>query len=382
MMLACRMPEIHGHCDPRFELVRDAFAANFAIAGEVGASCALTVDGEFVVDLWGGHADAAKTKRWQCDTLVNVYSTTKTMTALCALVLADRGIIDVDAPVCRYWPEFAQNGKHAVKVRHLLSHSAGLPGLDVQVAEEDVYDWTRMTDLLAAQRPWWQPGTRSGYHPVTQGHLIGEVVRRTTGMTLGGFFRAEIAGPLDADFHIGLDPRHFERVGEMVAPPDDEWAMAGDPDSIGERAFKSPPISAVSSRTAAWRTAEIPAANGHGNALSVAKVQTLLANGGSAFGKQILSRRGCERALEEQTNGIDLVLGMPIRFGLGYALSPEFLGSDSRVCYWGGWGGSLVVVDLDARACFAYVMNKMSNETTGDLRGLGLATAVYLSLQG
>jgi CubicO group peptidase (beta-lactamase class C family) len=380
-MTAARcVPEIHGHCDERFALVRDAFAANFAIADEVGASFALTVDGECVIDLWAGHTDAAKAKPWQRDTLVNVYSTTKTMTALCALALADRRVIDLDAPVCRYWPEFAQNGKQAIEVRHLLSHSAGLPGLDVQVAEEDVYDWECMTTLLAAQRPWWEPGTRSGYHPVTQGHLIGEVVRRTTGMTLGTFFRRELAEPLDADFHIGLDPRHFERVGELIPPPGDEWSIPGDPDSISERAFRSPPISALASRTAAWRTAEIPAANGHGNARSVAKVQTLLANGGSAFGKRILSRRSCERVFEEQTNGTDLVLGIPIRFGLGYALSPEFLGSNSRVCYWGGWGGSLVVVDLDARVCFAYVMNRMSNETTGDLRGLALAATVYLSL--
>jgi len=375
--------QIHGQCDERFAQVRETFLGHFADGSDVGASFALTVNGEFVVDIWAGYADEAGTKPWQEDTIVNVYSTTKTMTALCALVLADRGVIDLNAPVARYWPEFAQNGKAAVLVRHLLSHSAGLSGLDKPVNVEDTYNWDYMTGLLAAQAPWWEPGTQSGYHALTQGYLIGEVVRRATGMSLGTFFRREIAEPLGADFHIGLDPRHFKRVGELIPPPDGATpAAAGDPDSIAARTFRNAPINALASRTEAWRRAEIPAANGHGNARSVTRVQTLVANGGRAFGKQILSKQGCDRIFEEQTNGRDLVLGMPQRYGMGYGLTSQFfpLGPNPHTCFWGGWGGSLAIVDADAHVCFAYVMNKMGNGTTGDMRGLGLAIAAFDSL--
>jgi CubicO group peptidase (beta-lactamase class C family) len=374
---------IHGHCDEKFARVQEEFLGNFADGSDVGASFALTVNGEFVVDIWAGYSDEAGTKPWQEDTIVNVYSTTKTMTALCALVLADRGVIDLNAPVARYWPEFAQNGKAAVLVRHLLSHSAGLSGLEKPVSVEDTYNWDFMTGLLAAQAPWWEPGTQSGYHALTQGYLIGEVVRRATGMSLGTFFRREIAEPIGADFHIGLDPRHFERVGELIPPPAGATpAAAGDPDSIAARTFRSPAIDALASRTTAWRRAEIPAANGHGNARSVTKVQTLVANGGRAFGKQILSKQGCDRIFEEQTNGPDLVLGMPQRYGMGYGLTSQFfpLGPNPHTCFWGGWGGSLAIVDADAHVCFAYVMNKMGNGTTGDMRGLGLAIAAFDSL--
>jgi CubicO group peptidase (beta-lactamase class C family) len=375
--------EPHGRCDTRFDRVRDAFVTNFTDAGDVGASCAVTVDGEFVVDLWAGWADATQSRPWQRDTIVNVYSTTKTMTALAALILADRGEIDLGAPVARYWPEFAQNGKAAIEVRHLLGHTAGLSGLDTQLAVEDLYDWQRVTELLARQAPWWPPGTQSGYHALTQGYLVGEVVRRVSGMTLGTFFRREIAEPLDADFHIGLDARHDTRVGELIPPPDGPSPVAnGEPDSIAARTFRSPAIDALASRTSAWRRAEIPAANGHGNARSVAKVQSVVANGGTLAGKRILSQRGCERVFEEQANGTDLVLGAPIRFGMGYGLtSAEMpLGPNPRTCFWGGWGGSLVIVDMDARVCIAYVMNRMGGGTLGDMRGLSIAAATFASL--
>jgi CubicO group peptidase (beta-lactamase class C family) len=376
--------KVQGFCDERFAQVQEAFLDNFADGSEVGASFALTVNGEFVVDMWAGYADEAKTKPWQQDTIVNVYSTTKTMAALCALVLADRGVIDLHAPVARYWPEFAQNGKAAVQVRHLLSHSAGLSGLDTQVTIEDTYNWDYMTGLLAAQAPWWEPGTQSGYHALTQGYLIGEVVRRVTGVSIGTFFRRDIAEPIGADFHIGLAPRHFDRVGELIPPPVGAVPIAaGEPDSIAARSFRSPVINALASRTDAWRRAEIPAANGHGNARSVTKVQTLVANGGRAFGREVLSQQGCQRIFEEQTNGKDLVLGMPMRFGMGYGLTSATmpLGPNPHTCFWGGWGGSLVIVDTDARVCFAYVMNKMGEGTMGDLRGLGIAMAVFQSLK-
>jgi len=374
---------INGYCHEKFERVRDAFAANFANGSDLGASFAATVDGEYVVDLWGGHLDEEKQQPWKEDTIVNVYSTTKTMAALCALVLADRGEIDLYEKVAKYWPEFAQNGKADVEVRHFLSHSAGLSGMDGPLTTADAYDWEKMTRLLAAQAPWWKPGTQSGYHAITQGYLIGEVVRRVTGSSLGTFFRREIAEPIGADFHIGLDPRHFPRIGNLIPPPTGNAPISGgDANSIAARTFRYPATNALDSRTEEWRRAEIPAGNGHGNARSVARVQTLVANGGSAFGKRILSKAGCDRAFDEQSNGIDLVFGTPVRFGMGYGLtSPEFpLGPNPHTCFWGGWGGSLVIVDADARVCLAYVMNKMGAGTTGDARGAALAMATFQSL--
>jgi len=376
-------PTINGYCHDKFERVRDAFANNFADGGDVGASFALTVDGEYVVDLWGGHLDVEQQRPWLEDTIVNVYSTTKTMAALCALVLADRGEIDLYAKVAKYWPEFAQNGKADVEIRHFMSHSAGLSGMDGPLTAADAYDWEKMTSLLAAQAPWWKPGTQSGYHAITQGYLIGEVVRRVTGSTLGTFFRREIAEPLGADFHIGLDPRHFGRVGDLIPPPAGNAPVTSElANSIAARTFRYPAVNALDSRTSAWRRAEIPAANGHGNARSVVKVQSLIANGGSAFGKRMLSKEGCDRVFDEQFNGLDLVLGVPIRFGMGYGLNSETLplGPNPHTCFWGGWGGSLVIVDTDAHVCLSYVMNKMGEGTTGDIRGGRLAAATFQSL--
>ncbi len=380
--------QVHGQVDARFERVRDAFVSNFEAGddgpGDVGASCAVSVDGEFVVDIWAGHRDAAATLPWERDTIVNVYSTTKTMTALCALLLADRGELDFDAPVARYWPEFAANGKSDVRVAHLMSHSSGLSGFEPPVGETDLYDWDAMVQRLAAQAPWWPPGTASGYHAITQGYLVGEVVRRITGSSLGRFFADELAGPLGADFHIGLDPAHFDRVAELLPPPlsAEQTIGSGDADSIAVRTINSAPVDPLTTRTAGWRQAEIPAANGHGNARSVAAVQTLVANGGEAFGRRLLSAEGVERIFEEQISGTDLVLGVPLRFGLGYGLTSDIMpmGPNPRTCFWGGYGGSSVVADRDARVCIAYVMNRMYAGALGDRRGFGIAQAVFASL--
>lgn len=376
------MTEIHGTCDERFFGVREAFARNFEQELDAGASVAVVVDGEMVVDLWAGQADEARTKPWEHDTIVNVYSTTKTMTALCALVLADRGELGLHAPVAKYWPEFARNGKERIEVRHLLGHTAGLAGWDEQLTAEDLYDWEKVTSLLAAQSPWWEPGTASGYHSVTQGYLVGEVVRRVSGRSLGTFFREEIAGPLGADFHIGLPAEHDERVGELIPPEGGGALYEGTADSIPGRVNRSPILTALEPRTTAWRRAEIPAAGGIGNARSVARVQAALANGGELDGVRILSKEGCEAVLEEQANGTDLVLGAPIRFGMGYGLvSPEIpVGPNPRTCYWGGWGGSQVVVDMDARLCFAFVPNRMESTTLGDKRSARINRSTFAAL--
>lgn len=378
--------EVHGQCDPRFNNVKDAFSRGFEVEGDVGACFAATVDGKFVVDIWGGYADLARTKLWEKDTIVNVWSTTKAMTALCALILVDRGQLDLDAPVAYYWPEFAQNGKENIPVRYLLSHTSGLAGFEEPIKPEVLYDWDRVVGLLAAQKPWWEPGTASGYHSVTFGHLIGEVLRRITGKSLGTFFREEVAEPLGADFHIGLSPEHDGRVAELIPPPVLKPGEEGyvDPKNMSEisRKMGNAITPATITRDRAWRAAEIPASNGHGNARSVARIAALLACGGELDDIRLLSMATIEKAIEEQISGTDLVLQGPIRFGLGFGLNSEEtpVGPNPRTFFWGGWGGSLIVIDLDARISFSYVMNLMTTGTMGDKRSIRPARALYESL--
>jgi CubicO group peptidase (beta-lactamase class C family) len=369
------MTVIQGICEDRFGEVRETLA-KLLEGDDVGAAVAVYVDGEPVVDLWGGYADAARTVAWERDTITNVWSTTKTMTALCALILADRGDLDLDAPVAEYWPEFAAAGKGGVRVRHLLAHTAGLPTWDEPMATEDLYDWEFATARLAAQAPQWEPGTQAGYHAATQGYLVGEVVRRVTGRSLGTFFAEEVAGPLGADFHIGLPAEHDHRVAPIIPPESVPHPEAADPrDRPG-----NPPLPPATANTVPWRRAEIPAANGHGNARSVAAVQSVLAGEGTARGVRLLSPAGCERVFEEQFRGTDQVLGVQMRYGIGYGLAGGWL-PNPRTCFWGGWGGSIVVVDLDARMTVAYAMNRMMDPTAGgDERALLVVMAAYEGL--
>ena len=314
------MGEVAGYCDERFAGVREAFERNLADGSDLGASCAVYLDGEPVVDLWGGFVDAERTTPWSADTIVNVWSTTNTMTALVALVLADAGELDLSAPVVRYWPEFGAAGKRDVEVRHLMGHTSGLSGWSEPMTVDDLYDWEKACDLLAGQEPWWTPGSASGYHALTQGYLVGEVVRRVTGQSVGRFFAEQVAGPLGADFFIGTPESADARVAPVVPP--ERLAHINEEDApLALRTFLNPLLPAPTSWTAPWRRAEVPAANGHGNARSVAAVHSLLACGGAARGVRLLSAAGCERIFEEQSDGKDLVLGVPLRFGMGFALS-------------------------------------------------------------
>jgi CubicO group peptidase (beta-lactamase class C family) len=376
--------DIHGFCVPQFEPVREAFAANFANGLELGACAAVTRDGVPVVDLWAGDADPGG-RRWQEDTIVNVYSTTKTMASLCMLMVADRGLVDFDAPVATYWPEFAEGGKEAVLVSHVMSHSSGVSGFDPPLGSPDeLYDWDGIAARLAAQAPWWTPGDGSGYHAITQGFLQGEIIRRVTGRSLGTFFREEVAEPLAADFHIGLDPVHDDRVAELIPPEVALGAEETDADSIGVRTLRSCPLDGTEPRTSGWRRAEIPAAGGIGNARAVARVHSALACGGEADGVRLLSEAGVAWALEEQNQGFDRVMGVPIRYGMGFGLiDPTFpLSPNERVFFWGGWGGSISVIDLDARMSVAYVMNRMEADLLGDVRGGSIVMAAYRALGG
>jgi CubicO group peptidase (beta-lactamase class C family) len=371
-----------GSCAEDFRAVRDTFASNFANDDECGAAVAVFVDGEPVVDLWGGYTDEARTIPWGRDTMINVWSSTKTVTALCALVLTDDGDLDVHAPVHRYWPEFSAAGKAEVLVRHLLGHTSGLSGWADRTTLTDLLDWNLCTARLAAQEPWWSPGTASGYHAFTFGFLIGEVVRRVSGVSIGEFLRERIAAPLDVDFHIGLPESEHHRVANVLNCGPPEFDGIDDPDSLPYRTFANPEPSTDFAATTPWRCAEIPAVNGHGNARSLAKLHAALAAGGVLPTARLMSRQGCLRVLCEQSNGIDLALRVPTRFGLGYALSPR----DPRMpigdagCFWGGWGGSLVAADLSSKMSFAYVMNKMTRGTMGDKRGLSLLRAARVGL--
>ncbi len=378
------VPEIHGHCDDRFAAVREAFAKNFEQGLEVGASFSAFLEGEPVVDLWAGDRDA-NGRPWQEDTIVNVYSTTKAMAALSTLMLVDRGELDLDTPVASVWPEFAAAGKERIPIRNLLSHTSGMAGWEQELKLEDLYDWDYSTGLLAAQAPMWEPGTQSGYHALTHGHLLGEVVRRVTGRTIGTFFKEEVAEPLGVDFHIGLPEQHEDRVGELVPPPESALgAQQPNAGSVASRVLGNPPLRGEDANCRAWRAAEIPAANGTSNARAVARVAGVLANGGSQDGVHLMGEQTLAKTIEEQSYGTDLVLGLPIRFGLGFGLTAKEmpLGPNPRTFFWGGWGGSLVIVDPDARVGFSYVMNKMGATTMGDARAFNLVGAVYSSLSG
>lgn len=348
----------------------------------MGASVSVVHRGEIVVDLWGGHTDASKANEWQRDTLVNVWSSTKTMTALCMLLLVDRGLLDVDAPVAKYWPEFATNGKDNVLVRHIMSHTAGLPGWDEPIDVSVLYDWDKACALLAAQATWWEPGDGSGYHAVSQGYLCGEVLRRITGQTLGDFFAREVAGPLGADFHIGTNATQDHRVISVIPPTSGAIDQLIPQDAlIARRALGNPAMAAEYSFSTDWRRAEIPAAGGHGNARSVAVAQTAVSHGGAAFGKQLFSSGTTDVIFREQCNGTDRVLLTPFRHGIGYGLPGDSMPLPSqRACYWGGWGGSVVVNDLENGFTFAYMMNRMLDGTQGDMRAASLMFAVYGAL--
>jgi len=388
---------IQGECAPRFARVREVFESGFRGGKEVGAAVAVVHDGETVVDLWGGWADMARSAAWQRDTIVNVYSCTKAMVALCAHQLIERGRLDLDAPVAEYWPEFGQRGKRNVLVRWLLSHRAGLPALRETLPMEALYDWTMMTEALAAEEPWWEPGTAHGYHAVTYGWLVGEVVRRIDGRSLGTYFRDEIARPLGLDFHIGLEDTHHHRVGELSelgATGLDELdpsalglmqVVMSDPEGMSARAFMNPPSLALGVNNPEWRRAEIPGANGHAPARGLARVYGALARGGDLDGVHVLDPAGIARLSTEHSCGQDLVLQVDTRFGLGVMLPQARrdarFGPGERAFGHPGAGGALGCGDPEAKIGFGYTPNLLGPHILLDPRAVALLDAVYTSLE-
>jgi CubicO group peptidase (beta-lactamase class C family) len=375
------MADLQGHNEPRFDALRAALQHNVDSGAELGASMVVDIDGERVVDLWGGFRDAERTTPWDEHTITNVWSSTKTVTSLAALMLADRGELDVHAPVAEYWPEFAANGKQDIPVRHLLSHSSGVSGLEQPAVVEDLYDWEKSTARYAAQAPWWEPGTASGYHALNFGHLIGEVVRRITGKGLKQFVAEEIAGPLGADFQIGAVESDWGRIADVIPPPPlpfDLEALGADSPVV--KTFTGPPAIAEAANTPGWRGADIGGANGHGNARSVARMLSAVARGGEVDGVRLLSPQTIELIFDEQVHGVDLVLGVPLRFGIGYGLPERDTIPwipDGRICFWGGWGGSMIIMDLDRRMTISYMMNLMGPGIIGSDRSAQYTQAIY-----
>ncbi len=395
------MTDVHGEVAPGFERVRDAFAGNFAAGLEVGAAFSLYKDGRKVVDLWGGIADQESGRAWAEDTLQLVFSTTKGATAACASLLAQRGELDFDAPVAEYWPEFKANGKEDIPVRWLLSHRAGLPALDVTLTPEQVYAWDPIIDALAAQKPLWEPGAKHGYHAVTYGHLVGEVVRRISGKSIGAFLAENITGPLGAEFYIGLPEAEEHRVSTLIEmnlgptkeqaemfkdldvntlPPNLRAIAAAflDPNSLSMRALTlTDPAMDFNSR--AMHAAEVPAANGICTARGLARMYAGLI--GEVDGVRILSDETIANATVEQSSGPDAVLVKDTRFGLGFFLQsadapmmgPRSFGHD-------GAGGSMGFADPDSGVAFAYVMNKMQANLSADPRPVALIDAIKASL--
>jgi CubicO group peptidase (beta-lactamase class C family) len=373
------MAEVHGSCDDRFSGVREALARHLD-AEELGASIAVDLDGETVVDLWGGFRDEGRTTPWTQDTLVNVWSTTKTVLSLAALMLVERGELDVYAPVGNYWPEFSAKGKKNVEVRHLMSHTSGVSGWDQPFSIRDMYDWESSTERLAQQRPWWEPGTASGYHANNQGHLVGEVIRRITNTTFKQFVADEIAKPLGADFQIGARESDWDRIAPVVPPPPpDTDPRALDPESIMVKTYTGPVASAKAANSPDWRRADLGALNGHSNARGVLDVLRVLSLGGEVGGRRLLSQKTIDLVFDQQSDGVDLVLGEPFRFGIGYCLGSPVIPyvPAGRTFFWGGWGGSMIVMDLDRRLTISYMMNRMAPGILGSDRAESYIRAVY-----
>ena len=385
---------VEGICDPRFAPVREAFRENFASREELGAAVAVSVDGKIVVDLWGGIADKVSGRPWTRDTTVVVFSCTKGATALCAHMLVARGELDLDAPVARYWPAFGAAGKEAIPVRMLLNHQAGLAAIDQPLPAGALYDWDTMSAAVAAQAPHWEPGTAHGYHAVTFGWLVGEVVRRISGRSLGTFFREAVATPLGLDFWIGLPEALESRVAPIrMAPLTGETtplmrAMA-ERGSLISKAFTNPPglMTARQVNTRTLHAAEVPAANGIATARALAGMYTPLACGGRLGGVELVDHDTMQAMATVESDGDDRILLIPTRFASGFMKSIDNRSGDSAILGpnpdafgHAGAGGSIGMADPVARVAIGYVMNQMGAGVLLNARGQALIDAAYASL--
>ncbi|WZH44104.1 beta-lactamase [Fusarium acuminatum] len=378
------MNKIQGNCSPQFQELRLLLERYLKSGEELGASITVNIDGKEVVDIWGGFKDGSRTQPWEENTIVNVFSCTKTVTSLAVLILVDRGLIDVNERVSHYWPEFGQNGKQDILVLHMLSHTSGLSGWKDPLTTEDLYDVKRSTEMLARQAPWWVPGTASGYHALCFGHLLGELVRRVSGKSLRDFVAAEISDPLDVDFQIGASETTWDRIAPIVPPEFSGITPEFEAGSVQAKTLLNPPLDPNSVNTEGWKNADLGSVNGHSNARSLTRILSAISLGGSTRGKHILKEETIKLILKGSQSEEDLVLRMPIKFGIGFGLTPcvalDWL-PEGNVCFWGGWGGSFVVMDLDRRMTISYTMNKMGNGLVSSDRAEAYGKAIYHALK-
>ncbi|MFN3353329.1 MAG: serine hydrolase domain-containing protein [Brevundimonas sp.] len=378
------MTEIHGTCPERFAAVRDAFAANFSDApeglNEQAARFAVSIDGEVAIDLMGGFADAARTAPYGPDTLTPVFSTGKAVMALLIAHAVERGKLAYEEKVADLWPAFGQAGKHQITVGQLLSHQSGLPGFSETVDPSIWFDPQAVLDRLAAQAPMWEPGTGSGYHPITVGFLANEVFRRADGRTMGQALRQDFAEPFGLDLWIGLPESEHGRVAQLKkpsAPPD-----LGEIDAVKRAAFLDKGSAPGGRGSAEWRMAEIPSANLHGTAPALARIMSILATGGTLDGRAILSPSVVAQATRERVWGRDKVLPFDISWGAGFMRNKRLnvLGPNPDAVGHYGWGGSCAFADASRRVSAAYVMTRQSPYLIGDPRAMRLIEALYSAL--
>jgi CubicO group peptidase (beta-lactamase class C family) len=382
------MTEVNGFCDPRFDPVRELMTKHVQAGDEVGASLYVSIDGEPVLDLWGGWRDKEHSGPWVEDTIVNVFSASKTIASLAVLLLHERGVLDLFAPVVEYWPEFGANGKEKAEVRHLISHSVGVPAWEPPFSIAQAMDVRASTARLAGQKPWWEPGTHASYHASSFGHLVDELVLRVTGRKLSQFIADELAGPLSADFYLGLNDEMFGRAATVYPPPEEAARTPTTPKAAMEPSEPDDALAferEISKRTRLgsfsgqkrdplvlfnspeWRRLEFGGSSGHANARGLGRLMTVLSNGGESQGTELLSHETIGLIFREQFHGIDSFHMKPIRWGIGYALAPmehkergplPFIRPSPRTCYWYGSGGALSIADVERGMALSYVMNQ------------------------
>lgn len=377
---------VAGTVAPGFEPVRERFAANFQRADqcrEVGAALTVFHGERCIVDLWAGHMDASRVQPWHKDTLLNVYSTTKGIVAVCVAMLVDRGVLSYDDTVATVWPEFAQNGKQHITIAQVLSHQAGLPAFEEPTTIKDLFDWDGRCAALAGQKPRWAPGEKTAYHPITYGYLAGEIVRRASGCrSIGEFVQQELAIPLAADFFIGLAPALQRRAAETLLPKNlvDPSALPSIEETRGS--VTNPMLHPQAANTAAWRQAEMPALNGHASADGIARIYAMLANGGAFQRHELLSPATIDRMTQVRSNRMDLTLGMEAQWAAGVVLNgtTTFFGPNPRAYGHSGWGGSFGCADPQQRLAIGYVCNQMGPDLVGDVRARELCATLYACL--
>lgn len=377
---------VSGQVKSGFEGVRDAYLANFSrgdVYEELGSSLCVYHKGERVVDLWAGYQDRGMTKPWEQDTTICVYSTTKGIAGICTALLVDRGLLNYSDLVSKHWPEFGQKGKESTTVSHLLSHQSGNPALRADTVADDLMNWDLICERLATQEPYWVPGENTAYHGWTYGYLVGEIIRRVSGKTIGQFLQDEIAGPLGAEVYIGL-PEDKDPAAATLYGPKIEHGTPPNMDELPEfviRAMSNPVMEAESPNRREWRAAEMPATCGYASGEGLAKIYNVLAGGGRAGGTTLMSSETLDKMTETVSDRVDVLLGAPAFWANGVINNNLSLyGPNPKAFGYSGWGGSFGCADRDNHLAIGFVCNQMGPDFVGDARTLPFIEAIYASI--